>query len=134
MLNKTKIKAMAQIAIFEEGSGKKNKKISTYYQWDYISMHVIISLFWHTVGYAMVAGLWFAYNFVEITNEWDSIDAMVSFGIQMIVVWLILLLITGTLSGVYFYYRYELTQQDHYEYQRQVKRLNKVYKRRKKNG
>lgn len=57
MLNERKVKLMTKLAMYEQGQGKEDFKISEYYRKDYAGIHVFSSILWVTVGYMCVAAL-----------------------------------------------------------------------------
>ncbi len=52
MLDKRKIRLMTRMALYEQGEGAEDMKISAYYKKDYVSMKMIATVVWTTVGYA----------------------------------------------------------------------------------
>ena len=59
MLDKRKIRLMTRAAIYDKTYGEEDMKITGYYQKDYISLNVWITLIWMTVGYGLTAALLF---------------------------------------------------------------------------
>lgn len=52
MLDKRKIRLMTRMALYEQGEGAEDMKISAYYKKDYVSMKMIATFIWTTIGYA----------------------------------------------------------------------------------
>ena len=52
MLDKRKIRLMTRMALYEQGKGAEDMKISAYYKKDYVSMKMIATFIWTTIGYA----------------------------------------------------------------------------------
>ena len=52
MLDKRKIRLMTRMALYEQGEGVEDMKISAYYKKDYVSMKMIATFIWTTIGYA----------------------------------------------------------------------------------
>ena len=57
MLDEQKIKLMTKLAFYEKREGKEDFKISEYYRKDYVSLHVICSILWVTIGYVCLGAL-----------------------------------------------------------------------------
>ena len=51
MLDKRKIRLMTRLALYEQNEGREDMKISAYYKKDYVSMKMIATLIWTTIGY-----------------------------------------------------------------------------------
>lgn len=51
MLDKRKIRLMTKLALYEQNEGREDMKISAYYKKDYVSMKMIATLIWTTIGY-----------------------------------------------------------------------------------
>ena len=54
MLDRSKVKLMTKLALYEQTQGKEDFKISEYYRKDYVGLHSICSFLWVTVGYICV--------------------------------------------------------------------------------
>ena len=51
MLDKRKVRLMTRLALYEQNEGREDMKISAYYKKDYVSMKMIATFIWTTVGY-----------------------------------------------------------------------------------
>lgn len=51
MLDKRKIRLMTKLALYEQNEGREDMKISAYYKKDYVSMKMIATSIWTTIGY-----------------------------------------------------------------------------------
>jgi len=69
MLDKRKVELMTQLAFYEQTEGKEDFKISEYYRKDYISLHMICSVLWVTIGYVCVVGLFVLVKMEDILNN-----------------------------------------------------------------
>ena len=47
---------MTRMAFYEKTQGTEDFKISAYYRKDYVSLHMLCSLIWVTVGYRVPGG------------------------------------------------------------------------------
>ena len=50
MLNEERVKMMIKLASYEEGQGKEDFKVNSYYRKDYVSFRTIVTLIWTTIG------------------------------------------------------------------------------------
>ena len=66
MLNEERVKMMIKLASYEEGQGKEDFKVNSYYRKDYVSFHTIVTLIWTTIGYGLAVGLFFLVNLEKI--------------------------------------------------------------------
>lgn len=57
MIDEKKIRLMTRMASYEKNEGKKDLKISSYYRKDYISLHVVYTIIWITIGYVFLVAL-----------------------------------------------------------------------------
>lgn len=62
MLDKRKIRLMTKLALYEQNEGREDMKISAYYKKDYVSMKMIATLIWTTIGYGCAMLLVFAWG------------------------------------------------------------------------
>ena len=51
MLDRSKVKLMTKLALYEQTQGKEDFKVSEYYRKDYVGLHSICSFLWVTLGY-----------------------------------------------------------------------------------
>ena len=135
MLDELKIKTMTQIAICEEGTKKKDFKISTYYKIDYIGMRILIGLIFTTIGYALMVGGWALWKFEDLVMKLDTMDlireTLIQIGSGLLIIWLIV----GTIVGFAFNYKYNRAKRTYIRYQKEIHNLNRFYqRRRKRNG
>ena len=57
MLDRSKVKLMTKLALYEQTQGKEDFKISSYYRKDYASLHVIYAFLSVSVGYVCLVGV-----------------------------------------------------------------------------
>ncbi len=130
MLNKKRVITMAKLAMYEKGEKKEYLRISTYHRWDYISFNVIMSMIWATVGYILIAAAWAVSNYAEILSD-ISIEHMRELAMLLGGMWLVVLLVFGVMSGIFYYEKYYQAEQETKYYYRMMKVLNKIYEKEK---
>ncbi len=69
MLNKKKLKAMIELAIYEQKEGREDLAISKYYLRDYITFGILKNILLITVAYIAVLFFVFISNFENIAAE-----------------------------------------------------------------
>lgn len=69
MLNEERVKMMMKLASYEEGQGKEDFKVNSYYRKDYVSFRTIVTLIWTTIGYGLAVGLFFLVNLERIFED-----------------------------------------------------------------
>lgn len=57
MLNEKRVKHMVKLASYEAKNGAEEIKVNSFFQKDYVSYNVLITLLWITLGYLSFAGL-----------------------------------------------------------------------------
>ncbi len=132
MLNEDRIKAMIKLARYEKGEKKKNIQIADYYRLDYVSLNVIISLLWMTVGYVIVAGGFILLNLETVMigiNEERISTLMVMFFGGLLLCWAI----GGIISGTYFLNKYNYAKKEAKKYYQGLNELVRAYKKENKN-
>ena len=93
MLDKRKIRLMTRMALYEQGEGAEDMKISAYYKKDYVSMKMIATVVWTTVGYACAMLLILAWGMTGWMEELNFSLLLMLSGV-VILGYLALLIIT----------------------------------------
>ena len=117
MLNEERIKLMTHMAKYEEDQGRKDLRISSYYQKDYASLNTWIAVIWATIGYAIAAILVFLI-FIDFFLKNITVFSL----IMLIGVFLAAYIITVTITGIL---AHEFYLKKHYEARERVKIFNK---------
>ncbi len=69
MLNKKKLKAMIDLAMYEQGDGREDIAISKYYLKDYITFGILKNILLITIAYVAILFFVFISNFENIAAE-----------------------------------------------------------------
>ena len=107
MLDKKKIRLMTRVAIYDKEYGQEDLRITGYYQKDYVSLNVWVTLIWVTVGFFLTAALLFMSSGESIV-EGITIVKMVILIAVALGAYLSLLIIYGI--GVSTFYKKRHTQ------------------------
>lgn len=119
---------MTKIAIYEKESAEEDLKISSYYKKDYSSLNTWITLIWVTVGYTLVAGLFFACN-ADAILEGITLLKLLILAVIAIGIYLVLLIIYGVGAGNFYKKKHGQAKQRVKKYYRDLSRLEKMYKK-----
>ena len=125
MLDKRKIRLMTRAAVYERKYGEKDLKIAGYYQKDYVSLNVRITLIWVTIGYFLTAALLFM-SCGESLIEGITFPRMVFLAAVALGVYLSMLIIFGIGAGTYYKKRHTEAKQRVKKYMRDLSRLEKM--------
>ncbi len=77
MISEQRVKLMTRLAAYEEGEGKKNAAIGSYFRGDYISLQILKSIACATLSFALLVGLYVLYDselFVSGIYEIDILE------------------------------------------------------------
>ena len=84
---------MTRMALYEQGEGAEDMKISAYYKKDYVSMKMIATFIWTTIGYACAMLLILAWGMTGWMEELNFSLLLMLSGV-VILGYLALLIIT----------------------------------------
>ena len=130
MLDKKRIRLMTRTAIYEKNHAEEDIKISTYYKKDYASLNTWITLIWITVGYVLVAGLFFLCT-ADSVMEGLTIVKLILLAAIALGFYLVLLIVYGVGAGNFYRKKHGRAKQRVKRYYRELSRLEKMYKKEK---
>lgn len=102
MLDKRKIRLMTRMALYEQGEGAEDMKISAYYKKDYVSMKMIATFIWTTIGYACAMLLVLAWGMTGWMEELNFSLLLMLAGVVILgylALLVITLLVTSRICG-----------------------------------
>lgn len=126
MLDEKKVRLMTRLAFYEETQGKEDFKISAYYRKDYVSLHMLCSFIWVTVGYVCVAALTVLAGLDSLLGNM-SMAVMVMIGGMTIVGWLAVIIIYMMITSHVFNEKHRNSRQRVKKYNHDLTRLLKMY-------
>lgn len=132
MLDKRKIRLMTRAAIYEKKYGEEDLKITGYYQKDYVSLNVWITLIWMTVGYALTVAILFM-GCGESLVEGITIARMIIIAAVALGIYLSLLVIFAIGAGSLYKKRHTQAKQRVKKYMRDLSRMEKMGRKKEKN-
>lgn len=128
MLNKSRIKLMTKMAVYEEHEGKKSMSIGTYFRGDYIGKEVIKSIVYATVAYLIVIAIYICYDFEILAQDIYNMD-LVQFGAQLLKDYLKLVVSYAIITYIYYAMRYQSARRSLRSYYNNLRRLNSMYRK-----
>lgn len=128
MLNKSRIKLMTKMAVYEEHEGKKSMSIGTYFRGDYIGKEVIKSIVYATVAYLIVIAIYICYDFELLAQDIYNMD-LVQFGAQLLKDYLKLVVGYAVITYIYYAMRYQSARRSLRSYYNNLRRLNSMYRK-----
>lgn len=128
MLNKSRIKLMTKMAVYEEHEGKKSMSIGTYFRGDYIGKEVIKSIVYATVAYLIVIAIYICYDFEILAQDIYNMD-LVQFGAQLLKDYLKLVVGYAVITYIYYAMRYQSARRSLRSYYNNLRRLNSMYRK-----
>ena len=127
MLNNDKIKVMTKLAIFENGKGKEDIKLSKYYKRDYVRMQILNTVVYATIGYGLVLLLIGIYQSEYLIREAVKLDYQ-SIGIYILGLYIMTLTISILATVIGYTLKFEKSRKKLAGYNRGLKYLLKIYK------
>lgn len=131
MINEEKVKIMTEIAMYEQGKGRKYLPVSKYYRSDYIGLALIKNFFLVTMGYVMAiaaVAVYFGEYLMENLHKMD----LVSLGIYIIIGYVAVLVGYSILTYIQYSVKYFKAKKSVKEYYTQLTELSKIYTREEK--
>lgn len=131
MINEEKVKIMTEIAMYEQGKGRKYLPVSKYYRSDYIGLALIKNFFLVTMGYVMAiaaVAVYFGEYLMENLHKMD----LVSLGIYIIIGYVAALVGYSILTYIQYSVKYFKAKKSVKEYYTQLTELSKIYTREEK--
>ena len=132
MLDKKKIRLMTRAAIYDKTYGAEDLKVTGYYQKDYVSLNVWITLIWVTVGYALTGALLFI-GCGESIVEGITIARMLIIAAVVLAVYLSLLIVFAIGAGSFYKKLHTQAKQRMKKYMRDLSQMEKMSHKKEKN-
>lgn len=126
MLDEKKVKLMTRLAFYEETQGKEDFKISAYYRKDYVSLHMLCSFIWVTIGYVCIVALAVLAGLDSLLGNM-SMAVVVLIGGMAIVGWLAVVIIYMMITSHIYNEKHKNSRQRVKKYNHDLTRLLKMY-------
>lgn len=128
MLDERKVKLMTRLALYEETEGKEDFKISAYYRKDYVSLHMLCTFIWVTIGYICVVAMAVLAGLDSLLGHM-SMAVMVLMGSMAVVGWLAVVIIYLMIASHIYNKKHKNSRQRVKKYNHDLTRLLKMYGR-----
>ncbi len=128
MVDERKVKLMTQLALYEETQGKEDFKISSYYRKDYSGLHMLTGIIWVTIGYVCLAVL-VVFGMLDSLLANLTLRMIVILAIVAILGYALVVAVYAILANVIFNRKHKDARQRVKEYNHNLTRLLKMYKR-----
>lgn len=116
---------MTKTAIYDKRYGEEDLKITGYYQKDYVSLNVWVTLIWITVAYGLTVAL-FLISCGESMIEGITFAGILVIASVILGVYLSLLIIYGIGTGAFYKKKHKQAKQRVKRYMRDLSRLEKM--------
>lgn len=126
MLNEERVILMTHMAAYEDGEGRKNRRIGNYFRSDYIGVQVLKSIVSATICYALGVALYIFYDFENFMQNIYKID-LFTFGRNILLYYVVFLIAYAVLTYVVCTYRYAKAKKNLKNYYYNLKKLNSLY-------
>lgn len=130
MLNNNKIKIMTKLALYEQGNGKNDIKISHFYKMDYVRYNILKTIVSITVGFLFLLILVGLYNVEYFINEATKINYK-QMGMNILILYLVVVTVYTILTIIITSIKYKNTRKYLVKYNKNLKELNEIYKNEK---
>lgn len=128
MLDERRVRRMTKLASYEAKKGKEDIKISVYFRKDYISLNVISTLLWVTLGYLLFAVL-VVLSCIERLMESFTIAKLIGLGAIMLIGYVVVMILYSVIAKKYFRKKHEEARERVKEYGRDLMIMEKLYEK-----
>lgn len=118
---------MTKLAIYEEGKGRQDIKLSKYYKADYVRLQILKTILSVTIGYILILALVVLYKSEYLIAQAVNLDYR-AIGMTVLVIYVVLLTIyvVGTIIG--YSIKYDLSRGKLAQYFRMLKVMRRIYR------
>ncbi|MCM1189470.1 MAG: hypothetical protein NC541_09255 [bacterium] len=126
MLNEERVIMMTHMASYENGEGKKNVKIGSYFRSDYIAVQILKSLICGTIAFAVVFALYVFYDFEVFMQNLYKAD-LIELAKKILMYYAVTVAGYGIVTYIVCTYRYAEAKHSLKRYYHSLKKLNSLY-------
>ena len=130
MLDKRKVRLMTRMALYEQNEGREDIRISAYYKKDYVSLKMIGTFIWTTIGYVCLLGLVFLWGMTGWMEKLN-LALLIMLAAVIILGYLALLIITMTATSRICEKKHRNARMRMKRYNHGLLRLMKLYEKEK---
>lgn len=126
MLDKERIKLMTKLAAFEQQEDKKIFKVNSYMKNDYVTLNVIHTLFATSLAFLLIVAVIVVSRYNYVLSNLNNSNIVKMAGL-IIGGWLIVELVFGIISYVFYTLRHKRCKIKINQYIRYLKKLDEMY-------
>lgn len=130
MVNEERIKLMVKLASYEEKEGKNDFKISSYYKKDYVSLNVLCTFLWTTVGYAILVGMIGIATIDSLMEKFTVREGILLVG-AVVIVYVVMVAAYCIIAHKFFEKKHNQARQRVKNYSHNLLILNRLYEKEK---
>ena len=127
MLNIRKTRLMTKLAIYEQGPGRQDIRLSKYYKSDYVRLHILKTILSVTVGYLLVLALVALYKSEYLIAQAVNLDYR-AIGMTVLVIYVVLLTVYTVGAIIGYSIKYDLSRGKLAKYFRMLKVMRRFYR------
>ena len=128
MLNEQRVKLMTKMTSYEEGEGKRNMGIGSYFRGDYIGKEVVKSIVFGTIAFVVVFAIYIAYDYEMYMQDIYKMD-LLGFGKSVATKYLIFIAVYAAITYVVYALRYKIARRSLRIYYNNLRRLSAMYRK-----
>ena len=128
MISEEKVRIMTNLAMYEQGEGKKHLPISKYFRSDYVGLALIKNFFLVTIGYILILAAVAVYFSEFLLNNIHKMNLVLT-GVYIVGGYVILLVFYTILTYVLYSVRYYRAKKSVKKYYEELTKLSKLYGR-----
>lgn len=126
MISKERVKHMTKLASFEEGDGKKYRKMTQYFRGDYVSLEIIKSFITGTIAFFIMVGLWGFYSLDSLMENLKNME-LTGFAMSIVLFYLCFMACYLLLTYVIYNIRYTRGRKMIRLFYNRIKKINRLY-------
>ena len=127
MLNIRKTRLMTKLAIYEQGPGNQDIRLSKYYKSDYVRLQILKTILSVTVGYLLVLTLVGLYKSEYLIAQAVNLDYR-AIGMTVLVIYVVLLTVYTVGAIIGYSIKYDLSRGKLAKYFRMLKVMRRFYR------
>ena len=131
MVNEERLHYMIKMAEFDKNEGKECRPMIQYARKDYISMRLLGSFVYGTIGFMIVFAMWAVYSTDRLMAEINTMDIK-GFLVSIFVKYVLFLIVYFAVTYAVYNRRYTRGRKKVKKYYSNLKKLSQIYEREEK--
>lgn len=126
MLNNEKIILMTKLSLYEQKNQKKEIKTSKYFKGDYMSLKMLSSFAYVTLGYLLCLVLWLMYSSSDVISKLTTTSTFTVLIIIVILIYVVVAALYMIFSYAFYSHRFRKIRKNLKEYNGDLKTLHRI--------